>query len=203
MNGYDVIAPFYDLVVKIIFGKKIKELQICHFKQIKNNSKVLILGGGTGWILEEIDIQKSGLTITYIDLSSNMISKSKKRHLLNNNILFIQGTQENIPDVGYDVLITNFYLDLFPEKELVRIVKNLSKFNFSLWIWTDFVPNKSYKWLEKVMIMFFKIITGLKNNKVYQYQEIIEKNTNYSIISKKTEMKGFIVSGLMQLKIRP
>lgn len=197
MNGYNLIAPFYDLIVNIVFGNKIKELQITHLDKISNNSMVLILGGGTGWILEEIDKRKNGLTITYIDLSSKMIERSKKRTINNNKVIFIEGTEQNIPQQQYDVLITNFYLDLFPEKKLIKIIKKLSQLQCSLWIWTDFVPNKSYKWLEKLMILFFKCMTGLSNNQVYHYDQLIEKHSLYKNKSRETKMNGFLVSAIM------
>ncbi len=200
MNGYNLLAPFYDVLVKVIFGNKIKSLQTAHLNKIPDNSKVLILGGGTGWILEEIDDKAKNVEITYIDLSSKMIDKSKNRRVNNNQVEFIEGTENDIPFIQYDVLITNFYLDLFPEKKLLEIIKQLSELDCSLWIWTDFVPNKSYKWLEEIMILFFKCFTGLSNNQVYYYGQLIEQHTDYKTSGRVTKMKGFLVSAVMQNK---
>lgn len=197
MNGYNLLAPFYDILVKVVFGNKIKEIQITHLHKIPKNSNVLILGGGTGWILQEIDKRTTGATITYIDLSSKMIQKSKSRKVSNNVVRFIEGTENDIPDIKYDVLITNFYLDLFPKQKLTKVIQQLGMLNCQLWIWTDFVPNKSYWWLEKTMILFFKCITGLSNDKLYHYDALITEQTVYKKEVQEVKMNGFLVSALM------
>ena len=89
MRGYGLIAPFYDHLVKLVFGDKLKELQCSFLKKIQSNDKVLILGGGTGWILEEIDSVCVNTDIVYIDKSPSMIKRAKRRILHHNEVCLL------------------------------------------------------------------------------------------------------------------
>ena len=51
-------------------------------EHISRNSKILIVGGGTGWILEELSkIYKTDIEITYVEKSSQMIALSKQKNI--------------------------------------------------------------------------------------------------------------------------
>jgi ubiquinone/menaquinone biosynthesis C-methylase UbiE len=69
--NYNYIASFYDRLCQLVFGQSVKNAQIASLGFIPPTSNVLIVGAGTGWILEEINkIHQNGLSITYIDISS-------------------------------------------------------------------------------------------------------------------------------------
>ncbi len=95
-------------------------------KHIPVNSSVLIVGGGTGWILEDISkLHSTGLTIDYIESSAKMISLSKKKNYMKNEINFINLPVENyILKKKYDVILTRF-----------------SSIIFKLIIFKSFLPN--------------------------------------------------------------
>ena len=49
MNGFNSIAPVYDALATLVFGRSIRNAQLCFLGDIGYRGKVLILGGGTGW----------------------------------------------------------------------------------------------------------------------------------------------------------
>src|ERR1700744_542206 len=94
--NYDNSAWFYDRLSRLVYGKALIRSQIYLLKHIPKNSNILIAGGGTGWILEEIvKIHPSGLTITYVEVSANMMDLSKKRNVQSNKVTFIYEPVEN------------------------------------------------------------------------------------------------------------
>lgn len=173
--NFDSVAPFYDRLSKWVFGNKIKSAQIDSLSFIPSGSKILIVGGGTGWILEEISkIHPLGLMITYIDNSSKMIQLSKKRSLAFNDVEFINELIENVKlDLKmYDVILTPFLLDCLVQNELeavFRKMENSLKHN-GIWIDVDFYlttnSNLWHKILIRLMYLFFKITCNVQSSRL-------------------------------------
>ena len=53
LNGFDSIASIYDPIARLFFGNSITESQATFLSEIPVG-KVLILGGGSGWIATEV-----------------------------------------------------------------------------------------------------------------------------------------------------
>ena len=95
-NNYDNIASSYDLLSRLVFFRSQVKAQIEQLKYIPEGSNVLIAGGGTGWILEEIaKIHPSGLSITYVEISAKMLEISQKRNTKANTITYIRSSIED------------------------------------------------------------------------------------------------------------
>ncbi|RZL39782.1 MAG: methyltransferase domain-containing protein [Pedobacter sp.] len=112
INNYDKIANYYDSLSRLVFGKSQLNAQINQLKNIKKNSSILIVGGGTGWILEEIGKRHpSGLKITYVEISAKMLALSKDRDYGANSVLFIHSSIEdfNLGD-HFNIILTPFLL---------------------------------------------------------------------------------------------
>ena len=123
--GFDFLAPVYDWIARLVFGKAITDSQTFFLNRIPQQADVLILGGGTGWLLEKISEQNKSCRIVYVDLSQQMIEKSKLR-TTKDEVSFVQGTISDVPmDAKFDVVITNFYLDLFSDRKLELILEQI------------------------------------------------------------------------------
>jgi len=190
--NYNSIAPFYDWLCKLIFGQSIQNAQIESLHFIPPNSTVLIVGGGTGWILDEINkIHPSGLTISYVDISSGMIELSKKRKTGNNGVTFMQEAIENtsLAHQYYDVILTPFILDAFLQDNLQFIFQKLDgslKAN-GIWLYSDFCLSDESKWWQritiKVMYYFFYMVCKIETTRLpyvkagfSKYKKIEEMN---------------------------
>ena len=85
--GFDLLASRYDSMAYLIFGRSIRISQCAFINEIDDEANILILGGGTGWILNEIFEKKPKVRITFVDNSSAMIDKAKstvKKHWIDN-----------------------------------------------------------------------------------------------------------------------
>lgn len=188
-NDFDKIAFVYDRLANLIFGKSIAESQKHFLNKIPNKAKVLILGGGTGSILEELLLLKPDVSVCYIEASFQMIERAKERKTSSNNIQFIRGTENDIPNDPFDVIITNFYLDLFSTESLKRIVLEIRELmaSNSVWIATDF---KEGAWwnqvLLKVMYAFFRVTANIEASVLPDWNEALVESGG-----RKTESRYF------------
>lgn len=170
-TNYDKIAKIYDLLSRIVFGRQIVKAQVCLVKYIRPQSTILIVGGGTGWILEELAKQFStGLIIDYVESSAQMTALSEKRNYKDNTVNFLNLPVENfVYTHSYDVIITPFVFDNFkPDKASVVFDKlNSILKSKGLWLYADFVysENEGALWqklLLKIMYLFFRITTSIE-----------------------------------------
>ena len=190
--NYDNSAWFYDRLARLVYGRSLVNAQVYLLQRIPANAKVLIAGGGTGWILEELTrIHPSGLKITYVDVSANMINLAKQRDCGNNEVTFINGAIENthLPN-DFDVVLTPFLLDNFLEENMTRIFHSIDLLLKKNGTWLNASFQSTGKWWQSVllhtMFIFFKVICGIEASKLPQINKCFADN-NY----KPAEQKGF------------
>ena len=162
----------------------------------------MILGGGTGWLLAEIMKMKLENEIWYIEASQKMLQLSRDKIDDNSNIHFILGSENDIPaTVQFDIVITNFYLDLFTLENLNVVVEKITIAlrPGALWIVTDFINRK--KWwqiaLLKSMYLFFNLVCNIEAATLPDWQFALQRNT-LQIKEHKSFFHGFMISTLYQ-----
>lgn len=165
-NNFDSVAWCYDFLAYIIFGNKIRRSQTVLFDQLCENDRVLILGGGTGWIINEILRSKKVARIDYIELSEKMLQKAKSIIPLHKDVVinFINGDEESIPgSETYDVVIACYFFDLFQTNRLKYVITrtvNSLKAEGKLLV-ADFNISSSspllHKVLVRIMYLFFSV----------------------------------------------
>ncbi|KQM78807.1 hypothetical protein ASE74_12650 [Pedobacter sp. Leaf216] len=199
-NNYDKIAPHYDTLSRLVFFKSQVNAQIDQLQYLPEKSNVLIVGGGTGWILEEIGkVYASGLKIVYIEISAKMIARSKKRDYRNNEVEFINlGIEEFENEFLYDVILTPFLFDNFVEQRAIQVFEKLNIYlkKDGLWFLVDFSLNKTngnwWKWLIlKSMYSFFKLLGIVEANKLINMEPFFLK-AQYQIMAERLYYGGFI-----------
>ncbi len=183
VNNYDRIASHYDRLSRLIFGKSIVRAQQLLLPFINSPARVLVVGGGTGWILEEMaKIHPSGLRIDYVEISSNMLDLARKRDVRNNEAAFIHAAIEDYAaPTAYDVVITPFLFDNFsPERAQVVFQKLDNRLkNGALWLFTDFYIDKGIsrlwqKALLQSMYVFFKNISHVEADQLPDMQRLFD-----------------------------
>ena len=183
--NYNAIANIYDLLSRIVFGNAIVRAQQSFIKFIPPNSKLLIVGGGTGKILEYISqLHATGLTVDYVEASSKMLSLSKKRYYADNKVNFIALPVEDFKtDVMYDAILTPFVLDNFNREKLPAVFNQLNSRlqDNGIWLYADFAYTKNESpWWQKillaVMYFFFSITAGIEANELVDITAYFEKD---------------------------
>lgn len=201
--NYDNSAWFYDQLSRLVYGKALVRAQVYLLQYIPVGSNILIAGGGTGWILEEISkLHSSGLKITYVEISANMMALSRKRNIGSNEVIFINGPVENLEGQNnYDVLITPFLFDNFTEQTLQIVFAHLHNQlkPGGLWLNTDFRPTGKWwqAFLLQSMISFFRIICQIEAKKLPEIEKCFEQH-QLKIIGQRDFFGEFILSTAYQ-----
>jgi ubiquinone/menaquinone biosynthesis C-methylase UbiE len=168
----------------MIFGRNIEQAQVCMLGYVPKGSSILIVGGGTGWILDKLSERcPQGLRIDYVEVSAQMTALSRKRDCRENIVNFIDmPIEEFISDTSYDVIITPFIFDNFVEEKIkIAFAKLDESLNVNgKWLFADFLYDKAksplwQKFLLKVMYFFFRISTGIET------QELVNMDKYFSV----------------------
>ena len=194
-------AWFYDGLSRLVYGRALINAQLYLLSFIEPGSRVLIVGGGTGWILEKLTkMHPSGLHITYVEVAVAMMDLSKKRDTGSNEVVYIQNAIEQVnltPD--FDVVITPFLFDNFTEQTLHTVfayIHALLKPD-GLWLNADF--QLTGKWwqqlLLKSMFVFFRLICGIEASKLPGIKTRFTANS-YAMVDEKAFFNDFIVANV-------
>lgn len=193
---YDIIAHQYDKLSHWVFGKKQERAKNENIDLIQSGSKILIVGGGTGSILEYISDLKRNNTIDFVDVSEKMISKAKLRSIGDNRVSFYCGSIEDFKLSNYDVIITNFFFDQFEEDKARKILCELKgKLNRDgLFLFSDFLNPTDIrnKIIHSIMKFYFKTVIGLKVKKYPDYENIF-RQSGFNILSSKIIGRNIMV----------
>jgi ubiquinone/menaquinone biosynthesis C-methylase UbiE len=194
LNGFDSLAGIYDGLANLVFGKSMQHAQTHFLPNANNCTRILVLGGGTGWLLPHIRQANAMANIVYIDASSAMLNRARRQEIT--DIEFIHGTEENIPATArFDLIITPFYLDMFVDDALVDVVAMIKKTMMpgAYWLATDFVHSSTW-WsamLEKVMYLFFRTICHIESTRLPAWQNIM-KDQGFEMQDSAAFYRGFI-----------
>ena len=202
MNGFDRLAPMYDCLVRIVFGQSMVEAQTAFLHVVEQGSQVLILGGGTGWILVELLNRQPECEVWYVESSSRMIDIARKKcNHHHHRVYFILGTEQSVPSRQFDVVIMNFFLDLFTEEHIIHLLENVKRHTVlsGVWLITDF--EHQGKWwqsqLLKAMILFFRVVCTIEARVLPDIKTILA-STGVRQRRGSSFFHGFITSGVYQ-----
>lgn len=206
INNYDKIAKHYDSLSRLVFGKSQVAAQVNQLNNIKENSAILIVGGGTGWILEEIaKLHPSGLKITYVEISAQMLALSKTRNCGKNEVFFSHSSIEDFSlEDHFDIILTPFLFDNFSSERCNTVFQKLSyRLNKGgLWFLVDFtIQAKSGKWWKKlflkVMYKFFGLISNVEANNLVDMLPYFN-DANYKLLEERSYYGQFIKAMIYQ-----
>lgn len=198
-NNFNKIAWCYDFLARLVFGKNLLWAQCYFVDRISAKSSVLIMGGGTGQLVSAMVMHDPTQKITFVEASEEMIRRARQS-VPSPTINWICGTEEDIPDESYDVIITPFFLDLFSDTRLAKVVSILNSklSNSGSWIATDFVAEAWWHSIFlKVMYGFFKVACNLETTHLPEWQSQIAK-AGYQKVHEKYFYRSFIKSIVYQ-----
>ncbi len=179
-NDFNRIAGIYDSIGQIVFGNTLRQSQSTYLDTIKTGDSVLIVGGGSGQLLTELENLQIPIKIEYLEKSQKMINLSKLRGPFKYlSINFIHADLLESQLNKYNVIITNFFLDVFEEHNLQIVIAKLSgslKVK-GLWLVTDFVSagKPVQNLLISAMYRFFKIVVNLEGNKLLDFEKYLQE----------------------------
>jgi ubiquinone/menaquinone biosynthesis C-methylase UbiE len=190
LNNFDFVSPIYDALAVVSYAGSIKRAQLALLPEVKDINTAVIVGGGTGWFLVELLSRTNVRHVTYVDLSASMLRKSKE--LLErthpewmNRVEFRLGSHESLTEADgpYDLVVTNFLLDLFSDENCFKIAQALSKrlAPSGRWMFVDFlVPERGLaRWvaipLYAGMFTFFRIMSETESRMPPDYEAALTR----------------------------
>lgn len=208
MNDFNKIAWIYDSLAKWVYRGNILKSQIEFLPLIQNNQRILIIGGGTGQVLETMNALGIPLAIDFIEPSSEMMSMAKKRtkELSNFDVRFFQTEFESFhSNQRYDWICCFYFLDLFNENSLKVNLELISNYmgDDSLLIVSDFQYHEDSWWqnaLSKVMHGFFKMVAQLESGELKDINESIIE-AGYKKIKEAAFFSQFIFSAVYKKEV--
>ncbi|WP_338868669.1 class I SAM-dependent methyltransferase [Spirosoma sp. SC4-14] len=182
INQFDRVAPLYDFLASLVFGRSLQQAQLIFLSSIPKGASVLLAGGGTGALLEQLIRTCEPQRVLYLDLSAKMVDKASQRMIRNGLLGTVEFRVGNILELQaaepFDVIMTPFLLDLFTpttlQKQLIPSLINNLKTN-GLWLITDFIrPNVWWqKALLEIMIRFFRITANIETHQLADWQLLL------------------------------
>ena len=127
-DGYRFMGFLYETIGALYSFGRIPKCKVSMLEHLKPSDRVLVAGVGHG--TEAVEASRLGADVTAVDLSATMLKHMQKKidksglenpiHLINENIL-------NVADEdGYDMVIANFFLNVFSEDMMLEIFNHLT-----------------------------------------------------------------------------
>lgn len=190
----------YDLLARAVFGRSLERAQTVFLDRIPVGASVLIVGGGTGRLLEPLLTGNSFARIVYLEASARMLARATRRVLnrhVPGTVVFRLGDESALPaDERFDVIITPFVLDLFTANtlriQLLPRLRNALKPG-GQWLVTDFVPAVHWKQktLIQAMIWFFRLTANIEARQLADWQSLLAE-TNLTLQKRQSQVGGLV-----------
>lgn len=203
MVNFNRIAPVYDFLSSIVFGKQIINASACYLSELPISGNVLYIGGGSGILLNKMLENRPNITIDFVEPSSKFIELAKQNvnaqfygqvNFIHGNHLAISSQQK------YNAVITFFVLDIFTETEAQLFCKSIynSLVDSGLWLNADFEKptHLGSKLLLKSMYVFFKLVSNINAKQLPDYDAVF-KNLPLVTRSKKLFFHRIIGSSFL------
>jgi ubiquinone/menaquinone biosynthesis C-methylase UbiE len=184
----------------LVFGNILKKAQLTFLPMIPQDAVIIVLGGGSGWLLSVLLDECLPRKVIYIDASVRMISLAQQKTGNDPRVDFrIGNEQEVLSEDRADAVITPFILDLFTQSRLQTSI--LPRLNDALkeggiWLSTDFM-NTNKLWqrlLLSAMYRFFRLTAGIEARQLADWYELLNKKL--SLLEEANYWNGFIKAGL-------
>lgn len=198
-SGFDGIAWFYDPLARIVFGRHMVESQTHFLDRIPPGSPMLIVGGGTGWILEELFARVENCEVWYVEASERMLRRARRRAQAG-KVHFIHGSWNKLPPKKFDFVVTNYFLDLFADRTLAEVIRVTGgALNAGgMWLVTDFT--RSRKWhsaMLSIMYLLFRLLCKIEASNLPAWEEAMSR-AGFLPVENKSYYHGFMKSVLFK-----
>lgn len=206
--SFDRLAPHYHRLETLGFGSVMQKARTRWIETVPPPKRVLTVGEGTGDFLRTFVRVHRNAVVDCLDASARMLELARLR--ISGPINRVRFLKEDIlswtaPE-SYDLLVTNFVLDCFPQDELKLVVGKLAGVANpgASWLLADFcIPKTTFArtqhakiWLA-TLYSFFRTTTGICAKRLVDPTP--ELQANGFVCLKRSEWRlGLIKSELWQ-----
>lgn len=201
------VARVYDWLASLVFGRAQRRAQLAALRAglplAGPAPRVLVLGGGPGWVLTELLRHCPAAQVLYLETSAAMLDQAQARLARHapgavGQVEFRQGSEQALrPGEQFEVLVTFFVLDCFTLEDFPGAMARLqaARRPGAPWLVADFRPPRHW-WqhvLLRTMYLFFGAAVGLRARQLPPWPEALAQ-LGASITSQSTYYRGFIAS---------
>lgn len=128
-DKYRIVGPLYNFLGRYYGGESLERcrLAMLNARNIRPGDKLLFAGVGYGQ--DAIHAARLGAEVTVVDLSETMLGKFEETRQRLAPDVEVRKIHADIRDVheygGYDLVVANFFLNVFEEEEMVRVMRHL------------------------------------------------------------------------------
>jgi trans-aconitate methyltransferase len=211
---FDLVAPVYDALARLVFGRTLQRAQTALLGSVSlpNNGAVsiLIVGGGTGFLLVDVLNRFPGCRVLYLEASGAMNRRTTRRLLrkptpgaVPGTVDFRTGNETALgPGEQFDLILLPFILDLFTETTLnTKLLPRLLAATApgGQWLVTDFVnsPVRYHRALLWVMFRFFRLAACIEARQLPDWQRLLTE-AEFRQDGKTTQLNGLVMSVLLR-----
>ena len=167
-----------------------QQCRTAHLAALPGVKKAALIGEGDGEFLIEFLKHCECEQIHYIDSSHIMMELARKRlqeyssESLNRVKFFHRDLiTESMPDQDYDLVVTNFFLDVFNEQSLIECISKVTASckRGAFWLCADFQISggtlqqlRAIAWLN-LMYLFFRIVAQIQARRLIDPSTVLEK----------------------------
>lgn len=206
--GFDPLAPWYQTLERIAFGDDLQRCRVACLGEITMPHRALIVGEGNGRFLCELLRLHPGIEIDCLDASWRMLLLARKRieRELPERTGCVRFLHQDItswaaPEHHYDLVVTHFVLDCFPEAALTGLIRKLAfaATDDANWLLADFcVPAKGMARLRAraclaAMYLFFRLTAGTRARQLIDPTPLM-RAAGFGLARKHVFRKGMLKS---------
>lgn len=180
-DHYRLLAPFYERLSRLLLGNEFQASKTAFLHTIAEGDRVLVLGGGAGTNMPEV-LRRCGDNgkVYYLEASAAMIRQCQAgldKDLIQQVLFLHASTFDALPDLKFDVVITQYFLDVLPDDKIDRLFGAIhSKVDEDTrWIFADFFPLPGKMMLLKTMIHAFRLLTRHARKDLPEYEYYFNK----------------------------
>lgn len=206
--NFNTIAPMYDRLAGLVFGKALRRAQTVHLALVPEQANVLLIGGGTGWLLAQLLLQKPQLQVTYLEASPKMLHLTERRLqklplAVRGQVTMRLGDESSLRhDQTFDCIITPFLLDLFPDVRLTKLMDKLQNAlnPGGLWLFSDFWPtaNPPLVWQKLLLHTMYRFFGTVSNVQATQLPDFEKHFSNRPLEVQRAQS---VYKGLIQARV--
>lgn len=126
-RSYESVAWFYELLAHVFSLGLIRAAKASQIPKLEKGERILYVGAGSGE--DAVLAAQSGANVTCVDLSPAMLSRIKNRFAKEGlSAEFVcSDVMEFRPDTPFDAVAANFFLNIFPEPVMVRVLQHVTQ----------------------------------------------------------------------------
>lgn len=129
VRGYDRLAGAYHTLERLAFGHALMRARTAHLDALAGCRRVLIVGEGDGRFVHALLSRHRSVEAVCVDLSPAMARRARARlGPLGSRARFVitDALEGPLPAGPFDAVVTLFFLDLFAERSLARLLERLA-----------------------------------------------------------------------------